>query len=398
MAKYCIEQVLTKAQIREFLDMPKRIYRGNKNWVCPLEVDIESIFDPLKNELFDGGQAVRYIVRDSDGVVVGRIAAFYNIEIAQKSSQPTGGVGFFESVDDQAVADLMFDTCREWLLAQGMEAMDGPINFGDRDQWWGLLVEGYEHQPLYTSNYHQPYYKALFENYGFENYFNQHTYLRQLVEGEMNPSVYERVKRLQENDSYRFSLINKRDMEKAAEDFRVVYNKAWALFTGVKPIDQRHAFDLMEKIKPVMDENLIIFSYYNDEPIGFFIMMPDLNRVIGKFKGKLNFINKLRLIFDLKVMRRCDRISALIFGVVPEFHGKGVESGMMYHLEQSLHRGDIKYKTMELYWIGDFNPVMMRMVESYVCAHKHKMHTTYRYLFDRTIPFERCPRVGVKRG
>ncbi len=398
MNDYTLEVVSTPHQVREFLDLPKRIYAGNRHWVCPLDVDIESRFDPSKNELFADGEAIRWIARDQTGRVVGRIAAFYNRELAVLNEQPTGGCGFFECIDDQALANRLFDAARQWLADRGMEAMDGPVNFGDRDQWWGLLVEGYELQPLYANPYNPPYYKELFENYGFKNYFNQHTYLRNLRAGEFSQSVYDRVKRLEETPGYRFEYIGDRDLEQVADDFRLIYNKAWAMFPGVKPIDRDHAQRLMQTIKPIIDRKLIYFAYFNDEPIGFFIMVPDLNRIIGRFNGKLNLINKIRLILMLKFTKKADRVFAIIFGVAPEFHGKGIESGMMYAFEQTISRGEVDYKTLELAWMGDFNPVMMRMVENYCCAQKHKMHTTYRYLFDRTKEFKRCPRLGVKRN
>ncbi len=366
--------------------------------MCPLDSDIEARFDPSRNELFADGQAIRWIVRNADtGRVAGRIAAFYNNALANINDQPTGGCGFFESIDDQQVADMLFDASRDWLASHGMEAMDGPINFGDRDQWWGLLVEGYELQPLYANNYNPPYYKELFENYGFKNYFNQFSYYRDMRTGAFNQSVYDRVKRLNETPGYRFEHISKRNLEQIADDFRRIYNKAWALFTGVKPIDHEHARKLMNTLKPIIDEKLIYFAYFNDEPIGFFIMVPDINRVIGRFGGKLNLINKLRLVWLLR-RGKADRIFAIIFAVDPDFHGKGIESGMMHCFEQTVASGKLPYKTLELAWVGDFNPVMMRMVENYVCASRHKMHTTYRYLFDREKEFKRCPRMGVKRN
>ena len=161
--KYTLQEVTTPALEREWLDFPKRIYKGNRNWVCPLDVDVREVFDPAKNELFADGEAIRWVARDARGELVGRIAAFYNREKASIEEQPTGGCGFFESIDDQQVADMMFDAARMWLASRGMEAMDGPINFGPRDTWWGLLVEGYEFQPLYANPYNPPYYKELFE-------------------------------------------------------------------------------------------------------------------------------------------------------------------------------------------------------------------------------------------
>ena len=93
----------------------------------------------------------------------------------------------------------------------------------------------------------------------------------------------------------------------------------------------------------------------------------------------------------------CDRIFGIIFGIAPEFHGKGVESAIMARYWHFMMETQSRYKTLELAWIGDFNPVMNRMIETYVCATRHKIHTTYRYLFDRTKEFHRCPRLGVKR-
>ena len=393
-----LEEVVTKRQEREFLSMAKRLYRGNRNWVQPLDDDIRAVFDPAKNRMFEGGEAIRWIARSGEGDVVGRIAAFYNTDQAAEEEQPTGGCGFFECIDSQEVADMLFDAAREWLRSKGMEAMDGPINFGNRDEWWGCLVQGFELQPLYTNPYNPPYYKELFEHYGFQNYFNQYTYQRNIRVGEFNQSVYDRVKRLEETPGYRFDHIDKRNLEQVADDFRLIYNKAWANFPGVRPMTREAAQALMRNMKPIIDEKLIYFAYFNDEPIGFFIMVPDLNRIIGKFNGKFGLIQKLRMLWDLKVRKASDRIFGIIFGIAPEFHGKGVESGMMrFILEKYMRTPRNHYKTIEFAWVGDFNPVMNRMIESYVCATRHKMHTTYRYLFDRTKEFHRCPRLGVKR-
>ena len=397
MNGYKLETVETARQQKDFIDFPKRLYKGNRYWVCPLDEDIEKVFDPARNELFADGEAIRWVVKDAAGKIVGRIAAFYNRALAALNEQPTGSCGFFECIDDQQVADMMFDAAREWLRERGMEAMDGPVNFGDRDSWWGLLVDGFELQPLYANPYNPPYYKELFENYGFKNYFNQHTYYRNLAAGELSPSVYERVKRLEETPGYRFEHIRKKELAQVAQDFRLIYNKAWARFPGVKPMDEKHASRLMNTLKPIIDEKLIYFAFFNDEPIGFFIMIPDLNRVIGRFKGKFNLINKIRLMLMIRFTRKADRVFGIIFGVSPEFQGKGIESGIVHAFEQSIARGEVNYRTLELAWMGDFNPVMIRMVENYVCAQRLKQHVTYRYLFDRTKEFKRCPRMGINR-
>ena len=398
MEKYTLEEVRTRRQAREFLSMARKLYKGNRNWVQPLDDDIEKVFDPARNRMFEGGEAIRWLLRNGQGDVVGRIAAFYNADQAAAEEQPTGGCGFFECINSQEAANMLFDAARDWLRSKGMEAMDGPINFGPRDEWWGCLVQGFELQPLYTNPYNLPYYKELFEGYGFQNYFNQYTYQRNMRVGEFNPTVYARVKRLEETPGYRFDHIDKRNLEQVADDFRLIYNKAWANFPGVRPMTREQAQSMMKAMKPIIDEKLIYFAYFNDEPVGFFIMVPDLNRVIGRFHGKLNLVNKLRLMAMLKFTHKADRVFAIIFGVTPEFHGRGIESGIMHEFERVVARGDIHYKTLELAWMGDFNPVMIRMVENYVCAHRNKTHVTYRYLFDRTREFHRCPRLGLKRN
>ena len=397
--KYTLREVKTPRDEREFLDLPKRLYKDEPNWVCPLDNDIRQVFDPARNDKFRTGEAIRWIAADAGGRIVGRIAAFYDRASQDAEEQPTGGCGFFEAENDQQLADTLFDAARDWLAARGMEAMDGPINFGPRDSWWGVLVDGFQFQPLYTNPYNFPYYKDLFEAYGFRNYFNQYSYRWVVGDDDLSTRIRERADRVLNLPEYRFSAINMNNLDGAAEDLRQIYNKAWASFSGVKPMKKEDTQAMLKMLKPIIDPDLIYFAYHNDEPIGFFVMVPDLNRLIGRFNGKFGLWQKLRLMWDLKVRKCCDRVFGLIFGITPEFHGKGIESGLIvYILYNYVEKKRLPYKSFEFAWIGDFNPVMSRMIESYVCATRHKTHTTYRYLFDRTKEFKRCPRIGLKRN
>lgn len=397
--KYTLHEVTTPADKRAWIDFPKQgLYRDYPNWVCPLDTDIEKVFDPAHNELFHEGEAIRWVARDEQGAIVGRIGAFYNREKAAIEEQPTGCCGFYESIDDQEVANLLFDAARDWLKSKGMEAMDGPVNFGQRRDWWGLLVKGFEYQPLYMNPYNPPYYQALFENYGFKNYFNQNSYDWAVGESEASSRLKDRSERLLADPAYHVDPIDTKHMEQAAENFRTIYNKAWSLFSGVKQMTREEAQQMMKTILPIVDPRIIFFAYHNDEPIGFFITVPDLNRLIGKFNGKFGPWQQLRLMWDLKVKKCCDRVFGIIFGITPEYQGKGVESAIMYRYLQFVQSPDNHYKNIELAWIGDFNPVMNRMIISYAGASCHKVHTTYRYLFDREKEFKRCPRLGLKRN
>lgn len=400
MTQYTLHKVETKADVKRFLRVAIDINSHDPNWVQPLDDDIESVFDPRRNELFAQGEAIRWVLNDVNGKAVGRIAAFYNQKSAAKEAQLTGGCGFFECIDNQQAANTLFDAAREWLRERGMEAMDGSINFGDRMSWWGVLAEGFT-LPLYNMNYNPPYYCALFEAYGFQNYFNQYVYLRPLREDvRLSDALLEKAERLYANPDYDFRIFDMKNLPKMAEDFMRIYNSGWAKFEGVSPLTLDHALAMIKTMKPIVDPEVVYFAYYKGEPVGFFVMVPDLNQVIRDFKGKFGIINKLRLLSRLRGRKYVDRLSGIVFGVAAEQQGKGVEAGMIREFERYTERqreaGKEQYTSLEMMWIGDFNPVMMRMCESYVNSTKHKRFVTYRYLFDREKPFTRCPRLGAK--
>ena len=162
-----LSEVNSPSTRKSFLEVPASIYRNDPNWIRPLDNDINSIFDPEKNSLFKNGEAVRWILQDASGKGIGRVAAFVNGNTAHTSEYATGGLGFFECINDQPAANMLFDACKDWLSQRGMEAMDGHINFGDRQSWWGLQTEGFA-PPTYSMNYNPAYYIPLFENYGFQ--------------------------------------------------------------------------------------------------------------------------------------------------------------------------------------------------------------------------------------
>ena len=168
-----IIEVTNKQQAKHFRDVVSRIYKNDTNYVRPLNTSIEEVFDPQSNSYFSHGKVVRYILQNNHGII-GRIAAFVNEKKAYGFDQPTGGIGFFECVDDEQAAFMLFDAGKKWLLNQGMEAMDGPINFGENDNFWGLLVEGFS-QPGFGMQYNPAYYQKFFEKYGFEHYYDQIT-------------------------------------------------------------------------------------------------------------------------------------------------------------------------------------------------------------------------------
>ncbi|TAF31685.1 MAG: hypothetical protein EAZ57_11200 [Cytophagales bacterium] len=383
-----LSTVQTRADNQDFLQLPVRLYSHDPNWIQPLNKDVLGVFDPNINKEFRTGEAERWLLRDEKNQVIGRIAAFFSRKSADKdNAQPTGGVGFFECIDSQEAANMLFDVAKEWLISKGMEAMDGPINFGQRDQWWGLLVKGFT-EPNYCCNYHLPYYKALFENYGFQEYFQQYTYFLGLKDN-LKPSVREKSAKLMAQPGYTFRCIKKSELKKCAEDFRYIYNKAWVKHKGVGEITSQQAMAIMNKIKPILDPELIWFGYHNDEPIAFFIMLPEVNQIFKHMKGEFGLLQKIKFLWH-KWRGTCTKIFGVVFGVIPEFQGRGVESAIVMSFAPIALSPDFRYKSLELNWIGDFNPKMLRVCDD-IGGELFKTHITYRYLFDREKPYTRMP-------
>jgi len=383
-----LHEIKTEADKRLFLHVAVDLYKDDPKWIRPLDKDIEDVFDPEKNKFFrKGGECSRWVLRDAGGKAIGRIAAFVNRQY--KNDQPTGGIGFFECVNDQRAAGFMFDHCREWLRERGMEAMDGPINFGERDKWWGLQVKGFQ-EPLYCMNYNPPYYQALFENYGFRVYFNQLCFAMR-VDTRLQDKFYERHAAISADKAFRAVHIRKNGLEKFARDFTSVYNKAWAGHGGGKTLEERTVQKMFRTMKPVLDEHITWFTYYNEEPVAMWINLPDLNQYFKHLGGKFGWLQKLKFLW-LKRTGACDRFVGLAFGIIPEFQGQGVDAFMIVEAAKIIQTR-MKYKDYEMQWIGDFNPKMINIAES-LGTHQSRMLCTYRYLFDREKPFKRHPSLG----
>jgi len=373
-------ELLSKA----FREMPLRIYKHDKNYIRPLNKDIDEVFDQSKNKFFRHGECERWLLQDENEHYIGRLAVFVNKKYLQ--DQPTGGIGFFECDNNQDAANYLFDRAKEWLQARGMEAIDGPINFGERDRWWGLLVNGFD-EPLYCMNYNPPYYQALFEAYGFQPYFHQ------LCFG-MDVTTPLSAKMLKWHDVYAnnpdFTVehIKKDTIFKYAADFCTIYNKAWAKHGGGKTMEIKQAKLLFSKMKPVIDEKITWFVYYKNEPIGMWVNIPDLNQYFKHFNGKFGWLQKLHFLY-LKMTGACKRFVGVVYGIVPEWQGKGTDAYMIVECGKVV-QPTMRYEKYEMQWIGDFNPKMVNLASN-LEAHEVRRLTTYRYLFDRSIEFKRHP-------
>lgn len=380
-------EVTDARSAKQFIEVNILINKNDSNYIQPLDRDIIQVFDPRKNKAFRQGEAIRWVLKNDEGQLIGRVAAFINKKYKTRGDEGlVGGIGFFDCINDQQAADMLFDVAKHWLMQRGCYAMDGPINFGERDRWWGLLVEGFE-PPVYGLNYNPPYYKQLFENYGFKGFFDQICFSLK-VKDRVQQKFYDRHANLAADPNFSARYLQKNQLEKFARDFTVVYNRAWAGHGGMKELSSQVVIKMFKTMKPVMDERICWFTYYKNEPIAVWINLPDLNQWFKYLHGKFDFWHKLKFLW-VKKTKKCKKFTGLVFGVVPEFQGKGVDAFMIMEGAKII-QVQMLYDDYEIQWIGEFNPKMINVAESLGTYRSRKL-ITYRYLFDRTKEFKRHP-------
>ena len=238
------------------------------------------------------------------------------------------------------------------------------------------------------------YYIDFFEKYGFQDYFQQYVYVSSITGANVTPAIEEKANRIYQNPEYVFRHIEKSNLSKYAEDFKVIFNAAWAKFPGVKEMSSEQAQRLVKTMKPIIDEQLLWFAYtQTGEPVAFFIVIPDLNQIIKHLNGRLNWWGMIKFLL-LKMRGALTRACGVIFGVVPDHQGKGVESAIALRFRTAARENPFyPYETMDMNWVGDFNPKMLRFV-SQLGATNEKTYITYRLFFNPDQPFSRCPKVG----
>lgn len=380
-----LKPVASRADEKKFIDLPVFLYRNQRTWIRPLDTDIQAVFNPEVNRAYDQGECNRWLLEDN-GRTVGRIAAFISRHPGEDTdSEVSGGIGFFECIDDQLAANLLFDAAKQWLEARGATYMDGPINFGRRDKWWGLLTKGFDLEPNYQCNYNFPYYQALFETYGFQTYYEQYTFLKQIHEPLSRRLEY-KAELVAKDPDYTFEHLKMSELDRFTSDIIEVYNKAWVKHEGVQQLSMEQGKAIIDRLKSILDEKTIWIAYYRKTPVAIFLCIPEVNQILKHVNGRLNLWGKLQFYWKKKTGAN-RKLLGMVFGVVPEHQGKGVDGAIIHAMARVLNT-ERKYEILEMSGIGDFNPKMImvvRQVGGAVC----KIHSTYRYLFDRSQPFER---------
>lgn len=382
---------ITPATFRIFHDTARILYRDDPNRIAPLDMEIENIFRPEKNDLFTDGEAIRWVLQDDTGSYIGRVAAFISYHKAQASEVPAGGIGFFECINNQQAANILFDAGRAWLTERGLKAMDGSTNFGENFSHWGVLVEGFVKQG-YGMPYNKPYYSKLFETYGFQDYFQQYSYHVDITK----PFPERMVKfadYLASRPGYTFKHFEKADPHAYIRDLVEIINITWGDFMeGYIPMKENDLDAILISAKSVIVDDFIWYAYKDEKPVGVVVAFPDLNQVLDHFNGRLNSWFKILRFMYLKSGKTMTRNRVLLAGVIPEYQNSGVIAALFLQFARATLKRK-HYTEIELSWVGDYNPRMRKVYEQ-IGAVPMKKHITYRYMLDPSVPFKRFTNEG----
>lgn len=368
-------EVRDKASWRLFHQVPQRVYQDDPNWICPLEDDIEGTFDPQRNKTFDHGEAKLWVLLDAQQQPIGRIAAFVDHQRNEELDIPMGGIGYFECIEDQTAAFQLFERAADYLRSHGIQGIDGPVNFGERDKFWGLLVHNYA-PPVYNEYYHPPYYRQFFEAWGFEPYEQVLT-----MKGALDEVPVHRfgalAKRMKERYPYRVESIDLNRLDWTAKHFATVYNSAFTHFPYFKPLDPALIEASLKQLKPIATNDMGCIAFYEDQPVGIGGLHPDINPFLKHAKGKLSWWRLPRFLYQLHFSRP-QWLKGIIFGVHPDYQGKGVFALLIDHLAQVNNNINLKrYSHLVLCTIRGHNDIMISTMNK-LNVRPDRVHIAYR--------------------
>ena len=308
--------------LNRFIAFPYDHYRGDPLWVAPLRMDVRTLLSPKKNPFFQHAEAQYFLARQ-DGRLVGRIAAIKNDAHNKEHGDRVGFYGFFESVDDPAVANALWDAAAQWLRGKGFDTMRGPMSPSVNDEC-GLLVDGFSTPPTIMMPHNPPSYVRLHEAYGF-------TKAKDLLVYQGSGEAPERIVRaatlLGERRKITLRPLDMKRFDAEVELIKQLYNQAWEKNWGFVPLTDAEIDHLAKQLKPVVVPDLLCFAYKEGRCIGFGAALPDLNVALKHNPSGRLFPGILKVLWHA---RHIARARILLLGVIPEYRGTGVDA-LMYH-------------------------------------------------------------------
>lgn len=381
-----IREVTTPQDWKIFHQVPHYVYQNDPLWISPLEDDVETVFDPQKNGNFAEGKAKLWVLLNGEGKGVGRIAAFIDGKRNRQRERQEGGIGFFECVNNDKAANLLYDTAENFLAEEGMTYFHAPINFGERDKFWGLLTKGW-HAPLYHENYNPMYYQRFLDQRGYQ--FQEQVFT---FGGRVDNIAYDRLTPLADRIRKRYNVqsrsINVKDLRTEGKHIATVYNAAFSDMPHFKPLEGEQVYQLLSQMKPVMDPYLTCISFAGDEPVGFCALMPDINNSLKFTKGRLKWWKLPRFFYNLK-FGNPKIVKGVAFGIHPDYQRRGVFSEMVDFLANVEDRKNPRtYRSLGLATIRGGNFAMLKAASSALNVYVEREHISFVKIIDEATTYE----------
>ncbi len=317
-----IRRVESRADLRRFIEFPYWLYRDDPVWVPPLRNEQWGQFDPRRNPMLDHCTYDLFLLVDG-GRVVGRISAFVDSLAVESWGEPIGLFGSYECIDDEEGAHLLLATARDWLRERKMKAMRGPWSFASQE--WGLVIEGFEPPPVILAPYNPPYYIDQLTAFGFQKVKDLMVYYADAEEGYEIP---ERYLTLTDKIMERYGItVRPVDMSRLEEEVAAIVDVINISITGnwgFYPVTNDEARAIAHDLKQIVNPATVLIAEDRDgRPIGFSIPLPDVNTILHTMNGRMLPFGWLKLLLGIPRIRQY-RLWAL--GVLPEYHGKGIDA------------------------------------------------------------------------
>ena len=371
MSPVRIAPVTDGRDFERFVAFPYDLYRGDPLWVPQLRMDVRTLLSREKNPFFQHAEAEYFLAWDGDRVV-GRIAAIKNDAHNREHHDRVGFYGFFESENDQQVANALFDAAGAWVKAKGLDTLRGPMSPSVNDEC-GLLVDGFDTPPTLMMPHNHRDYVTLTERAGF-------TKAKDLLVYESTTTrPPDRILRAAEVVAKRKGItLRKFNLKRFAEEVEIIkrlYNEAWEKNWGFVPMTDAEIDHLAKQLKPVVVPDVICFAERAGKVIGFAVALPDLNVALKRNPSGRLFPGIIKILW---AARKISRLRILLLGALPEYRQTGVDA-LMYHWIWTKGTA-LGYNWGEGGWILEDNPAM----NNGLLRLGFRVYKTYR-IYDRPL-------------
>jgi GNAT superfamily N-acetyltransferase len=349
--KMRVQQVRGKPELKQFVQFPYSFYQDDPLWVPPLRSELYGHFDPRRNPFLDHCEYALFLL-EREGKYIGRVAAFIDQLAVDFWGESIGLFGYYECIPDPEASHMLLEAARAWLQSQGMSQMRGPWTFISQE--WGLVVEGFDHPPVIMAPHNPDYYDEHLTAFGLGKVKDLLCYYISAREGYQIP---ERILKLTDRVAERYGVtVRQMDMRRYDEEVQIVMelsNLSILDNWGYSPVTEAEAQAVARDLKQIVQSEGVLFAEDTQgRTIGFAVALPDVNVLLKGLNGRLLPFGWLKLLRGLPKLRSY-RMFAL--GVLPEYHGKGIDALIYRGLYESLFTPDL---WMEINYVLEDNVPM----------------------------------------